>query len=424
MVHVIEIWVRLGNGGYLKGVGKGNINIQTYNGIKWQENHLSNVLHVPGLRYNLLSSGTTLDKGLKLESDKSMCKFIKGDNIIAIGERSREQKLFTMKFKVITPSNLHENGNKKEVEAATITESIDTWHQKLAHQNLTRVKQVLKDFNIKTNGEEHTFCDACAVGKIHRLPFPKSNTKTDRIGEIIHADVCGPMQVKTMRCSRYFLLLKDDFSHFRHIYFLAAKSDVYECLKEYITKTEKHCPRGIKILRTDNGLEFLNKEVGVLLKEYGIQHQRTVAYNPEQNGAAERENRTIVEAARTVLHATNFGLNFWAEAISNVVHVLNCSGTSTVQNLTPYELWHNRKPPIKDLHIFGEKVYIHVPKIKRQKLDDKGTPGLFLCYEENVKGFRIWNLTNKTVIIERNLIFTGKTESVNENIQEKEVLLY
>lgn len=83
-------------------------------------------------------------------------------------------------------------------------------------------------------------------------------------------------------------------------------------------------------------------------------------------------------------------MRFWAEAANTAMHGLNCTGTSSVKGLTPYELWHGRKPDIRHLKIFGEEVYSHIPKAKRQKLDPKGQRGIFVRYEENVKGYRIW----------------------------------
>lgn len=88
-------------------------------------------------------------------------------------------------------------------------------------------------------------------------------------------------------------------------------------------------------------------------------------YNPEQNGAAERENRTVMESVRTILHASNLELKFWAEAINTVIYMLNSTGTSSVKHVTPHELWHNRKPQLKNLRIFGKKVYAHIPDLKR-----------------------------------------------------------
>lgn len=96
-----------------------------------------------------------------------------------------------------------------------------------------------------------------------------------------------------------------------------------------------------------------------MFTDYGIIHQRTVAFTPEKNGVAERQNRTIVEAIRTILHERGCSNSFWAEAVNTVVNVLNISGKSTTDHKTPHELWQCHKPSLKNLHIFGEEAYIH-----------------------------------------------------------------
>lgn len=170
---------------------------------------------------------------------------------------------------------------------------------------------------------------------------------TTRIGEILHADLCGPLPEKSITGARYFLLIKDDFSHYRQVYFLSAKSDVESCLQVFVKRAEKHCPRGVEIFRSDNGLEFINHTVSDIMNKFGIIHQKSVVYCPEQNGKIERENRTIVEAARTMLYSVNFHRRFWAEAVNTAVFVLNCTGNSSVADKSPYELWHGKKPDIK-----------------------------------------------------------------------------
>lgn len=165
-----------------------------------------------------------------------------------------------MKFQVVIPNKNSSQHNQQDV-LITATDTLMTWHEKMAHQNLRHVKQVLQQFQMKIKDTNESFCEACAVGKIHRLPFPSSTSETKEIDEIIHADVCGPMQTASIGGSRYFLLFKDDFSHFRTIYFITEKSEVKRCIEDFFKKTEKQCQRGVRILRTDNGLEFINQGI-------------------------------------------------------------------------------------------------------------------------------------------------------------------
>lgn len=166
------------------------------------------------------------------------------------------------------------------------------------------VQKFLKDSNIEVRGQPE-ICKTCASGKMHRKPFQRSTPKTTRIGNLVHVDVCGYMEEDSLEGSRYFLLLTDDYSHYRYVYFLQAKSEVSQCTSNYLIRVEKETGHKLNTLRTVNGLEFVNKQLTEKLFRKGIQHQKTVAYTPEQNGKAKKQNRTIVEAARTMLIAGN-----------------------------------------------------------------------------------------------------------------------
>ena len=174
-----------------------------------------------------------------------------------------------MKFQI----NLsHSDHRANEASEMVATGTLEDWHQKLVHQHYARVKHILATQDIKIKNSSGNFCKDCAIGKAHRLPFPKSETSTTRIGQLIHMDLCGPMQVNLLSGSRYFFLLKDDYSHLRTVYFLSKKSQVIEYLTIYVKKTEKHCPQGITTMRSDHGLEFINKQVADLLNSFGIKH--------------------------------------------------------------------------------------------------------------------------------------------------------
>jgi len=111
------------------------------------------------------------------------------------------------------------------------------------------------------SGKNNPNCEACIIGKMHRLPFPKSESKCKQAGELVHADFCGLMQEASIGGSRYFLLIKDDYTRWREVYFLKHKSETTSCLENFFRKVEKYLAHGIKTLRTDNGLEFVNQEI-------------------------------------------------------------------------------------------------------------------------------------------------------------------
>ena len=241
--------------------------------------------------------------------------------------------------------------------------------------------------NIKFE-DDAPFCDACVLGKMHRLPFPSSSSETTRVGDLIHADLCGPMEVDSIGKSKYFLLFKDDYSSFVKLYFIKNKYEVKKCFSNFILRVKNETNQNINILRTDNGLEFLNKDMDEIMEKYRIKHEKTVPYTPEQNGKAERENRTLIESARTVLLNKTLKKSLWAEAVNFAAYILNRTRKTSL-NKSPYELWHGKKPSISYFRIFGTEVYYHIPKQKRLKWDQKAKLGLFAGYDEGVKGFKV-----------------------------------
>jgi len=144
---------------------------------------------------------------------------------------------------------------------------------------------------------------------------------------------------------RYFIIFIDDKSRYTWIYTLKKKSDTLEVFKGFKTLAENSSGRKMKAFRTDNGSEYLSKAFQNFLKQYGIQHQTTTPYTPQQNGVAERANRTIVECARTMIYAQGLGKEFWGEAVTTTTYLKNSSPTrSTEDNKTPFEVWTGKKP--------------------------------------------------------------------------------
>ncbi|KAL0842477.1 hypothetical protein ABMA28_014571 [Loxostege sticticalis] len=204
--------------------------------------------------------------------------------------------------------------------------------ERLQSREVTTTNEQSEAFAVKRIDKKNVKCFKC-----NKLGHYKSD-KTTKTCQIIHADVCGPMEEQSVGGSKYFLLLKDDYSNYRVVYFVKRKDEVKGCIKDFLNKSENITGNKVQILRSDNGLEFVNREMKEMLRKRGITHQTTVAYTPEQNGKAERENRTLVEAARTMLCARKLPKKLWAEAVNTAAYVLNRTGKSQVQGKTPYEI--------------------------------------------------------------------------------------
>jgi len=247
-------------------------------------------------------------------------------------------------------------------------------------------------------------CNACQLGKLHRKPFPSNNAARakDKL-ELVHTDLCGPMSVPSLSQNTYFIMFIDDLTRMTWVYFLSSKAQTFGVFKRFKAMVENESGCKLKMLRSDNGKEYTSNKFNDFCEEMGIKHQLTVSYTPQQNGVSERKNRTVMEMARCLMAEKKLPKNFWAEAVYTAVYLLNMLPTRAVQGKTPLEAWSGMKPSAKHLKVFGSICYTHVADAKRSKLDDKAEMGIFLGYAANSKGYRVFNLQAKKLIISRDI---------------------
>ena len=143
-------------------------------------------------------------------------------------------------------------------------------------------------------------------------------------------------------------------------------------------------------MRTDNGTEYESNEFNYYSKDAGIKRETTVAYTPEQNGVAERKNRTILEAAHAMVHDQGLPKFLWGEAANTTVYVQNRCPHSALDSKTPEEVFSGKKPDVSHFRVFRSPAYLHVSKEKRSKLDAFGKKGMFVGYSETSKSYRIY----------------------------------
>lgn len=262
------------------------------------------------------------------------------------------------------------------LKANVSTISLRVLHERMGHLNINTIQEMIKKNVIKGIELSKTdvfFCEACQFGKAHRLKFSKHEEYHQRKpGEYIHSDVCGPFP-ESRAGLKYFITFIDDASNYRQVYFLKHKSDTIERFREFNNQLENKFGKSIKVLKVDDGREYCNDNMYRYMKVKGIQMDNTAPYTPEQNGKAEREreNRTIVESVRTMLHAKNLPDSFWVEAVSTSIYILNSTISNKNTNVTSYEIWTGEKPDISHLRIFGSSAYVHIDKQFRKKLSRK-----------------------------------------------------
>lgn len=229
--------------------------------------------------------------------------------------------------------------------------------------------------------------DACLEGKQHREPF--NNTGVFQRGkeklDLIHSDVYGSMSKTGLAGERYLLTFVDDYTRKCFGFLIKTKDEVPSKFMEFMTRVEWETGKRIKVLRTDNGREYVNRKLNDILKTKGIQHVTTLRYTPEQNGIAEWQNRTIIEKARNMLQDAKLDRRLWGEAVRTAIYLKNRTPTKAVKSMTPEEAWTGKKIGLAHLRVFGCKAYAHVPKELRKKFDPKSKPHIMLGYNEGVQ---------------------------------------
>lgn len=349
--------IMIGDGNQLDGVGVGDVTLEAYDGEEWKQVVLKGVLYVPSLGFNLVSVGQILDKGFQQEADSKVSKFVDPKTGKTVVMAKREGNLFKMLLR------------REENTDCTFIMSIRTWHERLAHQNIKYVRNILKSQGLKYIDDWDDYvCEGCAYGKQTRTSHPANPKTAENPLDLVHVDM-GHVSEPSLGNARYFLLFKDDHTHYRTIYFMKTKDEAPDKLESYINLVENQLGRKIKCIRSDNGREIKNARTDEILKKRGIHHTTTNTHTPEQNGRIEREMRTVVEAARTAIHANGLSKRLWAEAANHAIFTLNQTGTSTIEGKTPAQLWFGRQININKLRAFGCECYVLTPKHKTAKMD-------------------------------------------------------
>ncbi|GBM84026.1 Retrovirus-related Pol polyprotein from transposon TNT 1-94 [Araneus ventricosus] len=163
-------------------------------------------------------------------------------------------------------------------------------------------------------------------------------------------------------------------------------------------------------MRSDNGLEFCHKEFENFLTKLGIKMERTSLYTPEQNGIAEKFNRTAMDGVRAMIHDSGLQPKFWAEALLTFVHAKNRCEHKLTSPLTPIEIWSGFKPSVRHFRIFGSLAYVHIPKLKRNKLQPRAKLGILVGYSLRTKGYRIF-LPNENKVIETIHVYIDESKN-------------
>ena len=373
---------------------------------------LDNVLYTPNMSRNLFSVTHCVKQGndVYFNSKRRECSILRGGRIV--GRARLQNNLWVLNGGFFPQNPDQDHGDDGEAHLSEMERNIYLWHLRLGHLGEDNLKLLKSKGMVKglSFDEGETFkdsCFGCAAGKHHRKPFIRveEKKKTDLL-ELIHSDLIGPLNPKTPQGKAYVLTFIDDSSRRSWIYLLSTKGEVFLRFKEWKSMVEKQTGKFVKILRSDNGGEYESNEFKDYLIEHGILHQTSVARSPQQNGLAERFNKTLMEMARSMIHGANLPRTLWGEAVQAANYLKNRSPHAGLkEDMTPHEAFTGVKPYIGHLRVFGSKVYVHIPRSQRSKLGSRAWAGIFVGYAPEQRGYKVWRNNRTNIIVSRDLIF-------------------
>ena len=373
-------------------IGEGNIKKIKFECGEMLVN-LMNVLYVPDLGDNLLSVHSMTMHGANVIFSKGVCKISANGKILGIGQKY--ERLFGIK--AVFPDHVC------IAQAKPLDDySLELWHDRMGHINKNSISTLQKVVEGINTIKRVNHCLSCAKGKQQREPFKSRSSHSEDILDIVHTDVMEPFEIESIGGSRYICTFIDDKSRYAFVYMIQSKKEVFE---KFVKMMEIQTGRPIKKVRSDNGGEYSSVAMKEFCKKKGIQHQYTTSYTPEQNGVAERFNRTIAENMRAMLYHAKLPKKFWAEPINTAVYLKNRSPHSYLDGITPFEVFHGQKPHFSNLRVFGCLTTVHIPKQQRLKIDAKAEVKIFIDYPDNVKGYRLIDPESLKVTISHNVIF-------------------
>lgn len=270
----------------VKGKGVVHVSVASDKGPRLIE--FKDTLYVPNLRMNLISIAKITSKGHEVIFRKNnACTRDEHGNISVIADRKGE--LYYVR-------ETSECAMVKSDYSETVK-----WHERLGHLNIKDLIKLTQEGVLPMTdirNKDQTVCEVCLKGKMTVLPFKQSHSPCEETLRLVYSDVVGPFRTESTGHARYFVTFIDDRTRWCEVYFLKNKNGVLDAFKLYQKLVEKQTGKRIKYLQSDNGGEYCNIDFDNYLADQGIRRRLTIPHTPQQNGIAERMNRTLLNVAR------------------------------------------------------------------------------------------------------------------------------
>jgi hypothetical protein len=227
------------------------------------------------------------------------------------------------------------------------------WHFRLGHLSSSRITLLQSQFPFIHNNSS-AVCDICHFAKHRKLPYVHSYHKANKIFDLIHFDIWGPISIKSVHNHCYFLTAVDDYSRYTWIILMKAKSEARQHVQTFVKFAETQYAYSVKTIRTDNGPEFTMPSY---YASKGILHQTSCVESPQQNGRVERKHQQILNIGRALLIQSNLPKSFWSYAVLHAVYIMNRVPTPVLKNQSPFYLLNNTTPDMHSLKVFGSLAF-------------------------------------------------------------------
>jgi len=390
--------VEVADGEFIEAKGAGRITMLVSDECGGWKLQFNEVIYVPDLDSNLISIIQLDNKGFEIKIKKrTLMVMDKEDTLFKAKNNYGDAYILNCKEYVVNNMNkkkgevLKEHG---EFEKAKARRTV-LWHDRLGH--MTNLPPVCA--KVKCPLE----CEVCPQGKMNRRKFTLSASRGTDCLDLVHSDVMGKISPPTLGGCKYVVTFLDDFSRYSGICLMKEKSEVFGHFKNFVTAAEAILDKKLKRFQSDNGTEYRNENFKEYTQERGIQHRFSVVRTQQQNGRAERLNKTLFNIVRCIMIKANLPKFFWGEAVMYANEIRNRCPSKAVDREIPYELWFDKKltrEVIEKFRVFGCRVW-SLNTDAQSKLDARAAECFFVGHEPGMKGFRLWSLHDHKIIIAR-----------------------
>ena len=393
-----------------------------YGNLKIGNVIIENISLVEGLKHNLLSISQFCDRGFNVDFRKEMCLISNRKDEKLTLQGVRKGNLFVADLGSTCDGEVRCFYSKASSEDSWL------WHKKLSHLNFKTMNSLVKRELVRGLPQmefcQEGLCEACEKGKSKKASHrSKDMTSITEPLQLIHMDLFGPVNVLSVSRKRYALVIVDDYSKYTWVLFLHTKDEAPKIIIDHIKRIELEAGLPVRKIRSDNGTEFKNAVLNDFCTEKGISRQYSAPRTPQQNGVVERKNRTLVEAARTMLSESKLPTYFWAEAVNTACYTQNRTLINKDHEKTPYEIMADKKPTLKYFHVFGAKCFVLKDGNEHLgKFDAKADEGIFLGYSLESKAYRVYVIADQKVIESLNVTFDDTKYAELQTEKEAESL--